>query len=149
MRACVFSVVGVCVCVCVFSVVGVCVCVCVCVFSVVSDSASPRTVARQPPLSVGFPRQESVISKNDIPSHKPPSPPFISPLQVITEHQAEFPGLHSNSPLALLHMIMYIFQDYALNLPPLSFPRRVHKAAVYVCVSTLSTTSFCCSYLLD
>ena len=73
----------------------------------------------------------------------------LGPICTSSEHQAEFPGLHSNSPLALLHMIMYIFQDYALNLPPLSFPRRVHKSAVYVCVSTLSTTSFCCSYLLD
>ena len=34
------------------------VCVCVCVCSVVSDFATPSTVACQAPLSMGFPRQE-------------------------------------------------------------------------------------------
>ena len=40
---------------------SVCVCVCVCVFSrsVMSESATPWTVARQVPLSLGFPRQDS------------------------------------------------------------------------------------------
>ena len=37
----------------------VCVCVCVCVkFSVMSDSATLWTVARQAPLSMGFSKQE-------------------------------------------------------------------------------------------
>ena len=33
-------------------------CMCVCVWSVVTDSATPWAVARQAPLSMGFPRQE-------------------------------------------------------------------------------------------
>ena len=36
----------------------VCVCVCVCVCSVVSSFATPKTVAHQAPLSIGFPRKE-------------------------------------------------------------------------------------------
>ena len=38
--------------------VCVCVCVCVCVFSHVQLFGTPRVVARQAPLSMGFPRQE-------------------------------------------------------------------------------------------
>ena len=37
---------------------GVCVCVCVCVLSCVLPSATPWGIARQPPLSMGFSRQE-------------------------------------------------------------------------------------------
>ena len=40
------------------SVVCVCVCVCVCVYSVMSYSAAPWTVAHQAPLSMEFSRQE-------------------------------------------------------------------------------------------
>ena len=36
----------------------VCVCVCVCARSAMSDSATPWTVARQAPPSLGFSRQE-------------------------------------------------------------------------------------------
>ena len=45
-----------------------CVCVCVCVFSRVWLFATPRTVACQAPLSMGFPRQEYWIGL-----------PFLSP----------------------------------------------------------------------
>ena len=38
--------------------VCVCVCVCVCVLSCVLPSATPWGIARQPPLSMGFSRQE-------------------------------------------------------------------------------------------
>ena len=38
--------------------VSVCVCVCVCVLSHVRLLATPWAVARQPPLSMGVPRQE-------------------------------------------------------------------------------------------
>ena len=37
---------------------SVCVCVCVCVFSLVQLFGTPWVVARQAPLSMGFPRQE-------------------------------------------------------------------------------------------
>ena len=58
-----FSLVRVCVCVCVCvcaqSCLTVCITVCECVCSVVSDpSVTSRTVARQAPLSMGFPRHE-------------------------------------------------------------------------------------------
>ena len=41
-----------------FMLMSVCVCLCMHVCSVVTDSATPRTVAHQALLSVGFPRQE-------------------------------------------------------------------------------------------
>ena len=43
-----------CVCVC----VCVCVCLCVCVCAQLCVFETPRTVAHQAPLSMGFPRQE-------------------------------------------------------------------------------------------
>ena len=54
---------------------GVCVCVCVCVcvsHQVMSDSATPWTVACQAPPSMGFPRQEywsgvPLLSQGDLP----------------------------------------------------------------------------------
>ena len=39
-------------------VVCLCVCVCACARSAMSDSATPWTVARQAPPSLGFSRQE-------------------------------------------------------------------------------------------
>ena len=52
---CLFSSVSlVCVCVC----VCVCMYVCVCMHSVVSDSATPLTIAHRVPLSMAFSRQE-------------------------------------------------------------------------------------------
>ena len=54
-----FGCVCVCVCVCAQSCLTVCITVCECVCSVVSDpSVTSRTVARQAPLSMGFPRHE-------------------------------------------------------------------------------------------
>ena len=44
-------------CVCVRVCVCACVCVCVCVCSDMSNSASPRTIACQAPLSMEFPCQ--------------------------------------------------------------------------------------------
>ena len=59
----------------------------------------------------------------------------ISPLSGITEHQAELPVLHSSFPLAILHMVVYIFQCCSSISPTLSLPRWVHKSILYVCVS--------------
>ena len=68
------------------------------------------------------------------PPEPPPQPP-ISPLSGITEHQAELPVLHSSFPLAILHMVVYIFQCCSSISPTLSLPRCVHKSILYVCVS--------------
>ena len=54
----------ICMCECVCACANVCVCACVLAHvymlscSIMSDSATPWTVARQAPLSMGFPRQE-------------------------------------------------------------------------------------------
>ena len=64
----------------------------------------------------------------------PPTPPHSTP-QSVTEHQVALPVLHSNLLLAVLHMVMYMFQRYSLNLSCLLLPHCVHKSVFYVCVS--------------
>ena len=63
----------------------------------------------------------------------PPTPHLIPP-QVVTEHRLELPVLHGSFPLAIFHMVMYIFHCYSLNsshpLPPLCLQD------FYVCVFT-------------
>ena len=66
--------------------VCVCVCVCVhaCVRSVNFDSVTPRTVARQAPLSMGFPSQDDwsrlpFPSPGDLPSPGVEPTPLVSP----------------------------------------------------------------------
>ena len=64
----------------------------------------------------------STPSWTSLPSH--PTPPLV----VITDHWSELPVLHSNFPLAVLHMVVYMFQWYSLSsshplLPLLFFPQ--------------------------
>jgi len=44
------------------------------------------------------------------------TPNSIPPLYVVTEYQVELPLFYSNFPIAILHMVMYMFQCYSFNL---------------------------------
>ena len=73
--------------------VCVCVCVCVHVLSHVQFFVNPRTVARQAPLSMGFPRQEywsglAFPTAGDLPNPRmePMSPAFQAD-SVLLSHQ--------------------------------------------------------------
>ena len=74
----------------------------------------------------------------------PPSgaslPPHHStpPLQLITEHQVELPVLYSSFPLAVSHMVMYIFNATLSVCSALSFSHCVCKSILSVCVSSLA-----------
>ena len=68
----------------------------------------------------------------------PSSRASLPPLQVITEHGAEPPVLHSSFPLAILFSIRQcIYVNATLSIhPPL--PRHVPTSRVYICVSILA-----------
>ena len=53
-----------------------------------------------------------IVFSLEAPSH----PSLISPSQVITEQQAEFPALYSRFPLSISHMAVYMCQCHALKL---------------------------------
>ena len=76
-----------------YRILGVCLCVS---HSVISSSATPRTVARQPPLSMEFSRQENGSGL-----------PFPSPGDIPN------PGIEPGSPT--------LQADFLLSEPPGSF----------------------------
>ena len=63
---------------------GACVCVCVCECSVVSDSATPWTVARQALLSMGFSRQDYCSGWPFPPAGRTLSDPGIQPTSPVS-----------------------------------------------------------------
>ena len=73
------------------------------------------------------------LKKNPPCSSLPTTP--IPSVYVITENEAELPILYSSFPLAILHMVVYIWNvTFSVSLT-LSFLHCVHKYVLYICVS--------------
>ena len=73
-------------------------------------------------------QHESAISIH-IPAPSWTSPP-ASHLSRSSQHQVELPVLYSNFPLAILHVVMYLFQRCFQFIP--SSPSSIHKSSLCV-----------------
>ena len=77
-------------------------------------------------------------------------PPTSTPHPTVLEHRVELPVLHSDIPLALLHMVMYMLQCYSLDLShPLPSLLCLQVCPLCLCLYSCPVNRFISTIFLD
>ena len=81
----------------------------------------------------------------NLPFHTPPNPPLL----VITKYLAKLPVLYSSSTLAILYLVVYIYQPYSPHSShPLLPPLHPHSHSLHLQLFSCPANKFICTIFL-